>query len=206
MNEQVKAVIASISRWNSIKGDAAKVFSLWRQCSSFKVILPPKSNSKDNFHVYFGVQQSKQTHTDVIVMHIISDYNDQPELIENFDNAEDYIYSVVFDKLSTDPAEIDEAEAKRRIIAWQNPEILKGYLDKNAAFDVFCIGKGDFIKDNGYIAYFGMKVSENQVTTYNPDLIIQNSSPELSTTYYDLARICPPYNPESIFGLQNLSS
>ncbi|WP_318643049.1 hypothetical protein [Flavobacterium ardleyense] len=207
MNEQIVTVISSISRWNEVKKDKEKVFSLWQQCSSFKVILPPFSNCKDNFHIYFGVQENKQTMSDTIVMHIISDYNDNPELIKNFENAEDYIFSIVLDnKIGSEPAEIDEAEARRRIIAWQNPEILKEYLEKNEAYDVFSIGKDDFLLENGYLAYFGMKFNKNQITTYSPDLIIQNNSPEHSATYYDLARICPPYGTESLFGLQDLSS
>ena len=205
MNEQVKSVIASISKWNSVKSDKTEVFSLWEKCSSFKIVLPIKSDCNKNFHIYFGVQKSNQTHSDTIVMHLIADNNDQPELIKNFENADDYIFSAELGNLLNESAEIDEAEAMLRILAWQNPVILKEYLEKNPAFDVFTIGKDDFLVECGYSAYFGMKLDKEDLTSYIPDIIIQNYSRELTTSYYDLARICPPYNAESIFGLQELS-
>lgn len=205
MNEQVESVVASISKWNEIKKDKTKVFYLWKQCSSFKVILPLKSNCKENFHIYFGVYVDKETLTETIVMHLISDYNDEAERIKNFENADDYIFSAVLDNLLTESAEIDEVEAKERALAWQNSAILKNYLEKNEAFDVFTVGKDDFLVNNEYRAYFGMKL-DNDHLTYSPDLIIHNYSPQLTTSYYDLARICPPYGTESIFGLQDLSS
>ena len=204
MNEQVESVIESISKWNDIKTDKTKVFSLWQQCSSFKVVLPIKSNCQENFHIYFGVKVNKKTLQETIVMHLISDYNDTPERIRKIENVDDYIYSAVLDNIITESAEIDEVEANARAMAWQNPKILKNYLENNQAFDVFIIGKGDFLAANSYTAYFGMKLEKVQLT-YSPDLIIHNFSPELTTSYYDLARLCPPYGTGSIFGLQDLA-
>ncbi len=206
MNEQVEAVIASISKWNSVKGDKTQVFSFWEKCSSFKVVLPIKSDCKENFHIYFGVEVSKQTQTDTIVMHLISDYNDLPERIKNFKNVENYIYSVVLDNLFAQSAVIDEIEAKARVLAWKNSVILKDWVEKNEAFDVFTLSKDDFLLDCQYRAYFGMKLDKGELSVYTPDLIIQNNSSAPATSYYDLARICPPYGSDSVFGLQDLSS
>ena len=203
MNQQVDDVLASISKWNTLKKDKEEVFSLWKKCSSFKVILPLESDCKENFHIYFGVQVDKKTLSNALVMHVISDYNDQPERIKNFKNADDYIYSVVLDNFLTESAEIDEVEAKKRASAWQNQKILKEYLEKNDAFDVFTLSKNDFLIGCDYKAYFGMKFNKELLTA---DLIIQNNRAEITTTYYDLARICPPYGTGSIFGLQDLSS
>ena len=205
MDKKIEAVIASISTWNEIKRDKAKVLSLWEQCSSFKVLLPVKSDCKEKFHIYFGVQIDKQSLANVVVMHLISDYNDQVERIKNFKNADDYIYSVVLENRLSESAEIDEVVAKARVLAWQNSEILKNYLDKNDAFDVYTIGKEDFLEKNGYEAYFGMKSDKTSATNYTPDMIIHNISPDLNTSYYDLARTCPPYTEENVFGLQELS-
>lgn len=205
MSKKLEKVLVTISNWNKLTKYKHKVFDLWSKNSSFKIQLPIKSYCLKNYHIYFGVEEDSFHNSSYLVMHLISDFNDRPEKIRQIEHCDDFIYSISLNKPLIDSSEIDEAEAERRREAWDNTENLKKWLEYNDPFNIFLIGKEDFLANHDYSAYFGMKLEPADPTSYKPDLIIENRNIDPKTYFYDLARLCPPGGDGSVFGLQELA-
>ncbi|MGV8964612.1 MAG: hypothetical protein ACOH2V_14695 [Candidatus Saccharimonadaceae bacterium] len=205
MNKNLEEVVSTISNWNALKRDKKKVLDLVSKYSSFKIRVPENSKCDKKFHIYFGVRKNAMHPNYAMVMHVISDFNDQGEVLKKIEATDPYIFSVDFDLNLGNPYEIDEQEATMRKVAWQDSKVLERWLLSNDVFEMFVIDKDNFLPDHNYTAHFGMKRDPDNEGSYIPDIIIQNDSMNYKTFFYDLARLCPPYGRKESFGLQELS-
>ncbi|WP_026976868.1 hypothetical protein [Flavobacterium tegetincola] len=207
MNTELKSIVSSISNWNDLKKDKQRFFETISKYTDFEVRVPKMSACQEQFHIYFGLKINEDTLKENVVMHVISDFNDQSETLLKLESIEDFIFTIDLKKRDglSHPYEIEEAEAIKRATAWADEEILRKWIDEHTLFNAFLISKDDFLLNHNYTAHFGMKVENEDSTGYTPDLFIKNHSEADQTSYYDLARLCPPYGRIEKLGLYTLS-
>ena len=208
----MEEIIENLLNWQKKKNDKSFMFKILFKANYFKIKYPIKDDNSESYHFYAALEKvnkhdKKEEYK--FIMYVISKNRDTKEYLEKNNNERNNNEKII-EKLDVinilhgqdHTTEITEVEAKKRINRWCKD--IKEWLDENEVFDVFDIPKSDFDFKNKKISmegHFGIKdIINNQNESkvgFSPDIVIyQTDSESFEQTFYDMAKLSPPYRNE----------
>ncbi|OJU72598.1 MAG: hypothetical protein BGO09_08830 [Bacteroidetes bacterium 47-18] len=195
-NYSLDFIIGAMNAWQYKKEDKAFVSALLANSHSFTITVPQVTDT-EFYHLYIGLDLNAflRTGTDSgpkLYVFVLPASADSPAYIrDNCNSYTDFITtSLVCPKVLTD-TEIDSDEALRRINNWS---YITEWVTYNQVFNAFKIPAADLEQDPTesvtFTGFFGIK---EVAGLKMPDIVIAKTTAAGTETFYDMARLCPPF-------------
>lgn len=206
-NKNVKEIIDNLRNWQKFKNNPPLMLELLSKASYFDIDNSISEDESPCYHLYPAIEieedREKKSAVYSLIFYMISKNRDNKEFLDkNKENIDQFIkkFQVINRHLIGD-TEISKDVAENRKKRWSR-EINK-WLSENEVFDVFEIPTEDFKFNDDHVVmqgHFGIKnIIDGQsdqpaITGYAPDIMIYQIHSQAQTeSFYDMARLSPPY-------------